>query len=258
MSNVAYTSRAGVGRSAAEQQARLDLAAAHRLAGLYGWTHLIYNHFTMRVPGEPQHFLVKPHNERFEEVTASSLIKVDMTGRSVDGDIDVAITGVTIHSAVFEARADINCVMHAHTAVGMAISAHPKGLLPITQSAMRFYDRLGYHDYEGVSLDMDERERLQRDIADHPVLVLRNHGLLATGRNIAEAFSLTYHFERSAEAQLKIQAAVAAGGKMVIPSADTCERQAAQFAGNMPRLQGQREWPALLRLCDRLDPSYRT
>ena len=122
---------------------------------------------------------------------------------------------------------------------------------------MRFYNRLGYHDYEGVSLDMDERERLQQSIGNHPVLVLRNHGLLATGRNVAEAFSSTYHFERSAEAQLKIQAAVASGAKMVVPSADTCERQAAQFAGNMPRLQGQREWPALLRLLDRLDPSYK-
>jgi ribulose-5-phosphate 4-epimerase/fuculose-1-phosphate aldolase len=123
---------------------------------------------------------------------------------------------------------------------------------------MRFYNRLGYHDYEGVSLDMDERERLQQNIGNHPVLVLRNHGLLATGRNVAEAFSLTYHFERSAEAQLKIQAAVASGAKMVIPSPETCERQAGQFAGNMPRLQGQREWPALLRMLDRLDPSYKT
>jgi ribulose-5-phosphate 4-epimerase/fuculose-1-phosphate aldolase len=125
---------------------------------------------------------------------------------------------------------------------------------------MRFYDRLGYHDYEGVSLDMDERERLQASIGKHPVLVLRNHGLLVTGRNIAEAFSMTYHFERSAEAQLKIQAAAASGQKIVIPDAETCERQAALFAnsGNTPRLQGQREWPALLRRCDRLDPSYRT
>jgi len=123
---------------------------------------------------------------------------------------------------------------------------------------MRFYNRLGYHDYEGVSLDMDERERLQQSIGNHPVLVLRNHGLLATGRNVAEAFSSTYHFERSAEAQLKIQAATASGAKIVIPSDETCERQAAQFSGNMPRLQGQREWPALLRLCDKLDPSYRT
>jgi len=132
--------------------------------------------------------------------------------------------------------------------------------LPLSQWAMRFYNRLGYHDYEGVSLDMDERERLQRSIGNHPVLVLRNHGLLATGRNVAEAFSLTYHFERSAEAQLKIQAAAAAGQKIVVPLPDTCEKQAAQFEGAIdnPRLGGQREWPALLRLCDRLDPRYST
>jgi ribulose-5-phosphate 4-epimerase/fuculose-1-phosphate aldolase len=122
---------------------------------------------------------------------------------------------------------------------------------------MRFYNRLGYHDYEGVSLDLDERERLQQSIGHHPVLVLRNHGLLAAGRNVAEAFSLTFRFERSAESQLKIMAAVAAGAKMVVPSPDTCERQAAMFSGNEPRLQGQLEWPALLRLCDRLDPGYR-
>jgi ribulose-5-phosphate 4-epimerase/fuculose-1-phosphate aldolase len=146
------------------------------------------------------------------------------------------------------------------TEADIAVGALEEGLLPLSQWAMRFYNRLGYHDYEGVSLDMDERERLGQSIADHPVLVLRNHGLLATGRNIAEAFSLTYHFERSAEAQLKIQAATASGAKIVVPSVDTCERQAAQFAmlGNTPRLGGQREWPALLRLCDRLDPSYRT
>jgi len=128
--------------------------------------------------------------------------------------------------------------------------------LPLSQWAMRFYNRLGYHDYEGVSLDLDERERLQQSIGNHPVLVLRNHGLLATGRNVAEAFSLTYHFERSAEAQLKIMAALAAGAKMVVPSPETCERQFANAVNN-PRLGGQREWPALLRLADRLDPSYR-
>jgi ribulose-5-phosphate 4-epimerase/fuculose-1-phosphate aldolase len=154
----------------------------------------------------------------------------------------------------------VECVIHTHTEADIAVGALEEGLLPLSQWAMRFYNRLGYHDYEGVSLDLDERERLQQSIGNHPVLVLRNHGLLATGRNVAEAFSLTYHFERSAEAQLKIQAAVAAGTKMVIPSPETCEKQAAQFAnaGTTPRLGGQREWPALLRLCDRLDPSYRS
>jgi ribulose-5-phosphate 4-epimerase/fuculose-1-phosphate aldolase len=156
-------------------------------------------------------------------------------------------------------RPDVECVIHTHTEADIAVGALEDGLLPLSQWAMRFYNRLGYHDYEGVSLDLDERQRLQQSIGNHPVLVLRNHGLLATGRNVAEAFSLTYHFERSAEAQLKIMAAAAAGAKMVVPSPETCERQAAQFANavNNPRLGGQREWPALLRLADRLDPGYR-
>jgi len=167
--------------------------------------------------------------------------------------------GIVIHGAIYYARPDVQCVIHTHTEADIAVGALEDGLLPLSQWAMRFYNRLGYHVYEGVSLDMDERERLQRSIGNHPVLVLRNHGLLATGRNVAEAFSSTYHFERSAEAQLKIQAATASGQKIVVPDPDTCERQAAQFSdGNLARLPGQREWPALLRLCDRLDPSYRT
>jgi ribulose-5-phosphate 4-epimerase/fuculose-1-phosphate aldolase len=162
-----------------------------------------------------------------------------------------------IHSAIYMGRPDVQCVIHTHTEADIAVGALEEGLLPLSQWAMRFYNRLGYHDYEGVSLDLDERERLPQSIGQHPVLVLRNHGLLATGRNVAEAFSLTYHFERSAESQLKIMAAVAAGAKMVVPSRETCERQAALFSGNEPRLQGQREWPALLRLADKLDPGYR-
>jgi ribulose-5-phosphate 4-epimerase/fuculose-1-phosphate aldolase len=150
-------------------------------------------------------------------------------------------------------------VIHTHTEADIAVGALEEGLLPLSQWAMRFYGRLGYHDYEGVSLDLDERTRLQQSIGPHPVLVLRNHGLLATGRNVAEAFSRVYHFERSAEAQLKIQAAAAAGGKIVMPPVEVCERQAQQFAnsGNTPRLGGQREWPALLRLVEKLDPGFR-
>ena len=158
------------------------------------------------------------------------------------------------------ARPDVQCVIHTHTEADIAVGALEEGLLPLSQWAMRFYDRLGYHDYEGVSLDMDERERLQHSIGQHPVLVLRNHGLLATGRNVAEAFSLTYHFERSAEAQLKIQAAVAGRRQDGGPVARHLRAPGGpvRHSGNMPRLQGQREWPALLRLADQLDPSYRT
>src|SRR5580704_170236 len=212
-----------------EWAVRVDLAACYRLVAHFGWDDLILTHNSARVPGEPDHMLINPMGLMFNEVTASNILKVD-----------------------FE------CVVHTHTEADIAVGVQEEGLLPLSQWSMRFHNRLGYHDYEGVSLDMDERERLQHSIGNHPVLVLRNHGLLATGRNVAEAFSSTYHFERSAEAQLKIQAAVAGGAKMVIPSPETCERQAAMFTGNMPRLQGQREWPALLRLADRLDPSYRT
>jgi ribulose-5-phosphate 4-epimerase/fuculose-1-phosphate aldolase len=243
MSNIAYKPHTKITRSTAEQQARIDLAAAHRLAGLYGWTHLIYNHFTMRVPGEPQHFLVKPHNERFEEVTASSLIKVDMAGKSVDSDIDVAITGVTIHSAVFEARADINCVMHAHTAVGMAISAHPKGLLPITQSAMRFYDRLGYHDYEGVSDAGDERVRIAADLGPRAnAMILRNHGLLTCGATVGLAFGRMYHLMLAAQSQLMVEAT---GQQPLVPPPEVCEHAAKQVEKYDREASG--EWVALLR-----------
>ena len=244
-----------------EWAVRVDLAACYRLVAHFGWDDLILTHNSARVPGEPDHMLINPMGLMFNEVTASNIMKVDFDGNVVaPSEYEPIYAGIVIHGAIYLGRPDVECVIHTHTEADIAVGAIEEGLLPLSQWAMRFYNRLGYHDYEGVSLDMDERTRLQQSIGNHPVLVLRNHGLLATGRNVAEAFSLTYHFERSAEAQLKIQAAVAAGGKMVIPSPETCEKQAAQFAmsGNIPRLGGQREWPALLRLCDRLDPGFRT
>jgi len=242
-----------------EWAVRVDLAACYRLIAHFGWDDLILTHNSARVPGEPDHMLINPMGLMFDEVTASNLLKVDFDGNLVEpSEYEPIYAGVVIHGAIYLGRPDVECVIHTHTEADIAVGALAEGLLPLSQWAMRFYNRLGYHDYEGVSLDLDERERLQQSIGNHPVLVLRNHGLLATGRNVAEAFSLTYHFERSAESQLKIMAAVAAGAKMVVPSPDTCERQAALFAGNEPRLQGQREWPALLRLADRLDPGYRT
>jgi ribulose-5-phosphate 4-epimerase/fuculose-1-phosphate aldolase len=240
---------------------RVDLAACYRLVAHFGWDDLILTHNSARVPGEPEHMLINPMGLMFNEVTASNILKVDFDGNVVEpSEYEPIYAGVVIHGAIYLGRPDVECVIHTHTEADIAVGALEEGLLPLSQWAMRFYNRLGYHDYEGVSLDMDERERLQQSIGNHPVLVLRNHGLLATGRNVAEAFSSTYHFERAAEAQLKIQAAVAAGAKMVIPSPDTCEKQAAQFAtmGNTPRLGGQREWPALLRLAERLDPGFRT
>jgi len=242
-----------------EWKVRVDLAACYRLIAHFGWDDLVLTHNSARVPGTTDQMLINPSGLMFDEITASNLLKVDMDGNLIEpSEYEPINAGVVIHGAIYLGRPDVQCVVHTHTEADIAVGALEEGLLPLSQWAMRFYNRLGYHDYEGVSLDMDERERLQHDIGQHPVLVLRNHGLLATGRNVAEAFSSTYHFERSAEAQLKIMAAVAAGAKMVVPSPDTCEGQAAQFTGNMPRLQGQREWPALLRLAEKLDPSYRT
>jgi ribulose-5-phosphate 4-epimerase/fuculose-1-phosphate aldolase len=242
-----------------EWTVRVDLAACYRLIAHFGWDDLVLTHNSARVPGTTDQMLINPSGLMFDEITASNLLKVDINdGHLIEpSQYEPINAGVVIHGAIYLGRPDVECVVHTHTEGDIAVGVLEDGLLPLSQWAMRFYNRLGYHDYEGVSLDMDERERLQHSIGQHPVLVLRNHGLLATGRNVAEAFSSTYHFERSAEAQLKIQAAAASGQKIVVPDRDTCERQAAQFAGNMPRLQGQREWPALLRLCDRLDPGYR-
>src|SRR5499427_637825 len=225
-----------------EWAVRVDLAACYRLIAHFGWDDLILTHNSARVPGTTDQILINPMGLMFNEITASNLLKVDLDGNLVEpSEYQPIYAGVVIHGAIYLARPDVECVIHTHTEADIAVGVLEEGLLPLSQWAMRFYGRLGYHDYEGVSLEMDERERLAHDIGQHPVLVLRNHGLLATGRNVAEAFSLMYHFERSAEAQLKIQAATASGQKIVVPDPDTCERQAALFAnsGNTPRLQGQ-------------------
>jgi ribulose-5-phosphate 4-epimerase/fuculose-1-phosphate aldolase len=243
-----------------EWAVRVDLAACYRLIAYFGWDDLVLTHNSARVPGEPNHFLINPMGLMFNEITASNLLKMDLDGNLVQpSEYEANRAGYVIHSAIYIGRPDVQCVIHTHTEADIAVGALEEGLLPLSQWAMRFYNHLGYHDYEGVSLDLDERERLQQSIGPHPVLVLRNHGLLATGRNVAEAFSLTYHFERSAEAQLKIQAAAASGAKIVMPPAEVCEQQSQQFAnsGNTPRLGGQREWPALLRLVEKLDPGFR-
>jgi ribulose-5-phosphate 4-epimerase/fuculose-1-phosphate aldolase len=244
-----------------EWAVRVDLAACYRLIAHFGWDDLILTHNSARVPGKPNHFLINPMGLMFDEITASNLIKIDLDGNQVEpSEYEPNFAGFVIHSAIYMGRPDVQCVIHTHTEDVIAVSAQEEGLLPLSQWAMWFHNRLGYHDYEGVSLDLDERQRLQASIGNHPVLVLRNHGLLATGRNVAEAFHRTYLFERAAAAQVKMQAAAAAGSKIVMPSVEVSGRQAAQFAdsGNAPRLGGQREWPALLRRCDKLDPGYRT
>ena len=263
--------------SAAEWQARVDLAACYRLVAHHGWTDLVFTHISARVPGAPEdgapsmrdaqeggqragrpgpaeHFLLNPFGHLFDEVTASSLVKVDLDGRIVDDTpYEIHPAGFVIHSAVHAARPDVNCVIHTHTEAGMAISALECGLLPLTQHAQLFHGRVGYHDYEGLATDIDERQRLVADLGDKPVMILRNHGLLVTGRTVPEAFSLMHHLEKACAAQL---AAMATGAKLTLPTAVVSAKTARQgMAPDTPI--GKREWPGLLRLLDRIDPSYR-
>ena len=236
-----------------EWQARVDLAAAHRLADVYGWTQLIYNHFTCRVPGEPSHFLVKPHTWMFREVTASSLVKLDLEGRPADPAGPVNAAGFAIHTAVLKARPDVNAVLHIHTDSGIAISAHKDGLRFMSQAAMRFYGRLGYHDYYGIA-EIEESESIARDIGSAKAMILRNHGLLVVGRSIPEAMSRLNYLMSAIESQLKIEATGA--HNILLPPPDMCERAARQWVvlEDSGRLD---EWPAMLRWMDGLDAGYR-
>src|SRR5438105_8300527 len=197
--------------SSEEWQVRVDLAACYRLLAHFGWDDLSLTHNSGRVPGTTDQILINPMGLMFDEVTASNILKVDLDGNLIEpSEYEPIYAGIVIHGAIYLARPDVGCVLHTHTEADIAVGALEEGLLPLSQWAMPFFGNTGYHDYEGISLDLDERARLQGDLGPHQVLVLRNHGLLTVGRDPAEAFWLTYHFERSAEAQLKIQAAAAA------------------------------------------------
>src|SRR5712671_5254450 len=202
---------------AEEWQARVDLAAAYRLVALYGWDDLIFTHISARVPGADHHFLLNPYGVMFEEVTASSLVKIDLHGNKVmESPYFVNPAGFTIHSAVHEARADALCVMHLHTRHGIAVSAQENGLLPLSQQAMFALSSLAYHDYEGLALDEKEKPRLVADLGDKRSMILRNHGLLTVGRTVAEAFLGMFLLERACKIQILAQAG---GGELVeIPS----------------------------------------
>src|SRR5947199_3190035 len=192
--------------SSAEWRARVDLAAAYRLVALYGWDDLIFTHISARVPGTAHHFLLNPYGMMFEEVTASSLVKVDLAGNKVtDSPYFVNPAGFTIHSAVHEARADALCVMHLHTRHGIAVSAQEKGLLPLSQQAMFALSSLVYHDYEGLALDEEEKPRLVSDLGDRKFMILRNHELLTIGRTAAEGFLGMFLLERACEIQILAQ-----------------------------------------------------
>jgi ribulose-5-phosphate 4-epimerase/fuculose-1-phosphate aldolase len=239
-----------------EWQIRVDLAACYRLVHHYGMTDLVYTHLTARVPGPEHHFLINRYGLLFNEITASNLIKIDGEGRIVGGgdQSQVNYAGFVIHSAVHKARSEVGCVMHTHTTAGMAVSALKSGLLPLTQTAMRFYGRIAYHDYEGPALDLDEQKRLVADLGSHDAMILRNHGVLVCAPTIAEAFNLIYWLERACQAQV---AAMSCGGELVVPGDNVAKIAAHQYAPGTRRRFGLMEWPTLLRMLDQTDSSYR-
>lgn len=239
----------------ARARMRIDLAACHRLAAQFGMTDLIYTHISARLPGAEDRFLINPFGLLFDEIRADNLVTVGPDGELLDDPAGLGINraGFVIHSAVHQARPDAVCVMHTHTLAGVAVSALRDGLLPYTQHAARFHNRIGYHAYEGVAVDLDERTRLVRDLGPHKALMLRNHGLLTCGSTVGEAFELMFFLEFACRAQLQIQAT---GQAVAVPARDAIQRAADTFdraAGrSSPRL-----WQALLRGLDQSDPTYR-
>ena len=240
-----------------ERKARVDLVAAYRLVALYGWDDLIFTHLSARVPGPEHHFLINPYDMMFEEITASSLVKIDVDGQPVGVSTHpVNPAGFTIHSAIHMARDDAQAVMHLHTPHGQAVSAMACGLLPHTQTAMIASHDVAYHEYEGIATDLDERERLVADLGARHAMILRNHGTLTVGDSVASCFLRLYFLERACEAQVLMLAA-GADGLHTPPQGveDKVARQSPPAGVGM--LARGLAWPALLRKLDRIDPSYR-
>lgn len=239
-----------------EWRTRVDLAACYRLFHHFRMTDLIYTHISARTSGTEEHFLINAYGLMFDEITASSLVKVDVEGNILDDSTGLGINpgGFTIHSAVHKARPDITCVMHSHTAAGIAVSVQQDGLLPLTQHSMRFTDSIAYHDYEGVHFTDDERRKLQKSLGRHKAMILRNHGLLVAGSTIPEAFDIIYYLERACQAQI---AAQSSGAKLVYPD-HAVARQVADVFADPDRKANTRIWPALLRMLDRVSPGYDT
>ena len=268
----------------AEWALRVDLAACYRLLALYGMTDLIYNHISARIPGRDEHYLINPYGMLYEEITASSLVKIDVEGHTVlqpGHGYSVNVAGFYLHAPIHLARPDVQCVLHTHTRAGTAVSALSEGLLPLSQTAMRFHGRVGYHDFEGPAIDGAECARVVQDLGRHDVLVLRNHGLLACGASIPQAFNTMYWLENACRIQidaLSCQRPVCEPAAQAIDNTVTCfagreitlanEAQASPVHNAEARQPhtaqggqggyGSLEWPALLRKLDRLDASYRT
>ncbi len=239
-----------------EQQLRIDLAACYRLVAHYGWDDLIFTHISARIPGPEHHFLINPYGMTFDEITASSLVKIDMDGKKVsESPYFVNPAGFVIHSAIHAAREDAKCVLHTHSLNGVAVSANPHGILPISQQSTLVLSSLGYHDYEGIALRDDEKPRLVKDLGDKTFLMLRNHGLLTVGPSIADAFLAMYTFEATCRIQILAQSA-SAELTPVDPRIVAGVKDAAVMV--MKSIGGALAWPGLLRKLDRLDPSFRT
>jgi ribulose-5-phosphate 4-epimerase/fuculose-1-phosphate aldolase len=240
--------------SAEEWQVRVDLAACYRLVAHYGWDDLIFTHISARVPGPETHFLINPYGMMFDEITASSLVKIDLRARKVvESAYDINPAGFTIHSAVHEARHDAHCVAHLHTTAGTAVSAQKDGLLPISQQSLFPLSALSYHDYEGVALNPEEKPRLVADLGEANFMILRNHGLLTCGETVAEAFVNMFILQRSCEVQVMAQS----GGKELIRIPQPILAGIQAMSKSVTRGTGAKlAWPGLLRKLERVNPGY--
>ena len=245
-----------------ELRTRIDLAACHRLADMNGFSDIVWNHISARVSGQPNRFLLNLFGLRFDEVNASNLVTLDencevaVPPTTPEGDVldtsDMNFTGFVIHSAIYNNRQDVNCVMHSHSRAGLAVSVLAEGFVPVVQDAFQFYNKVAYHEYEGLSLDLDERERLAASLGDKPVMIMRNHGLLTTGSTVAQAYVRMFYLEIACQAQID---AYSTGRELHLPSAKVCENTARQYEKSAN--SGVYEWPALLRQLDSIDPSYK-
>ncbi len=235
--------------SAEEWQARVELAACYRLVDQYGMTDLIYNHITARIPGT-EHLLINLYGLLYKEITASSLVKIDAEGEIVakpTTDYGINKSGYVIHGAIHKARPDVKCVLHTHTRAGVAVSAMNCGLLPLSQTSIRFHNHIGYHDFEGPAVDLEERERIVQDLGEHNALVMKNHGLLTCGPSVPEAFNLMYQLEQSCRSQVD---AMAARTELNVPGENVLAHTAHLYQPGTRRPYGVLEWPAMIRLLD--------
>lgn len=244
--------------SESEWQARCDLAALYRLLAHYKMTDLIDTHISVRVPNEPNHFLINRYGVTFDRMRASDLVKIDHEGAIVaeyDEGKNVNRAGFVIHSAIHHARPEIDCVIHTHTADGMAVSVQKNGLLPLTQHALKFYNCISYHAYEGIALSLDERQRLVADLGQNTAMVLNNHGLLAAGASVGAAFHTIYFLERACQAQIKI---LSAGGELIYPAETICTHTAQQFADEDDAEYVQMVWEAAISLIESQEADYKS